>query len=187
MADWSVKGGNLSATAGSSDSIGFSGPGGGFSTPVIAGAAQGQEGTWIRSYPGGTNGGELPNCQYLTNSTVFVDGETKAVSAVAAYECTICLQLTGMCVGAVGTTNSYLDAYGTTTADSPADGDVRVFAFEVANTAWTELDYINSKRLSLANQTPALTHTWYLGLSVRAIATGAHSDINFRITTEYYS
>jgi len=184
MSEWLITGGNLSNTVGTSDSIGFTGPGGAFTTPVIVGDVEGQEGTFVRSWPGSTNGGALPNCQYVDSTQAVVTGGAKSISNVLASECTLRIRLTSTLMG---TTNTFFDAYGTLITDSPADGDVIIYGFGVNDAQWSQLDYANGKRLSLVWQTVATTHDFFIGLSVRATGEGVHSDLNFRIITEYFS
>lgn len=179
------EGGNLAAAVGVSDSIQFCG-GTNFVDPLVVGDGLGQLATFVRGIVGGTDNGELPNCRRINNTqSQFGGGLTVDLSTGIASQCTLRVRITG--IGNVGTTNSHFDAYGTTTTDSPAEGDVVIHAFELGDSSWSQLDFPNSKRLSFADQGVALTHDFFVGISVRALTEAIHTDITFRSVIEYYS
>ena len=185
---WGWHGGNLATVVGTSEALLFAGPGGGFSTPLIVGNTLGQEATYVRHMVLGTFGGALPNCQFIGTTTVGVGGTTVAVNTVAPSECTLRVRLTTHGMGAVGTTNSFFDAYGVDTSRVPADGDVTLYGFEQGNSNWSVLNYSGSQRLPItAHDTAAMTHDWFVGVSARASAEGTFDDITFRVVTEYSS
>jgi len=178
-------GGNLAATAGASDSIQFCG-GALFTDPLVVSDGLGQLSTYVRGIVGSTSNGELPNCRRINNTqTQFGGGSTVNLSTAIASQCTLRIRLTGL--GTVGTTNSNFDAYGATTADAPAAGDVTLHAFEVANSSWSQLNFASTQRLSLADQVAGLTHDFFIGMSARSLTEAIHSDIVFRVVVEYYS
>jgi len=186
--EWEWRGGNLSTVVGSSEAILFTGPGGGFTTPLITGDTLGQEGTYVRHMVLTTSGGALPNCQFISNAQAGVGGSTVAISNVSAAESTLRIRLTTHAMGAVGTTNSFFDAYGADSSHVPADGDVSLYGFEVGNSAWSTLNYMNNDRLRLTITSVAtMTHDWHVAVSARAKTSGTFEDITFRVVTEYVS
>lgn len=172
------KSGDDVLTYGATDLVGFYGPAG-HNDPISVG--DWNDSTRLRT-AAGEDGGALPNCKYLTDSTVDIGGGSQDVNTVLDHECTLHIQVT--MDSEVETSNSYFDSYGTTTSEAPGDGNLSVKAFERGDAAWADIGPPATARLALEDQAAATTHDYYIAVSVSPTGYGALT-FTLRISTNY--
>jgi hypothetical protein len=134
------------------------------------------------------NGGEVcttyhgNSTKYVSSTTVSVNGGTaKNVSSVTNSEVPIKINFSHD--AAVSIRNAKLWAQKSET-DSGAPDNVDVYAFEVGNTAWTNIDG-QTNALSVQDRSASTSHDFYFGMSEKPTAvTGAPitAVINFSLT-----
>ena len=110
------------------------------------------------------------NTKYLSSSTVSLNGAASAnVNTITTAQCP--LKLTFSDAASVATSNAKFFANDGVT-DATAMSGVTFQAFEQGNSSWTAANG-SGAALSLADQSAATTHNFYIGFSASPSSTGA--------------
>ena len=153
------------------------------------------DGTFAGNGDPGTTQGTMNNNKYLTSNTISINGggsEALNDTNLTANECTVKVNFSHG--SAVTTSTAYFYCYDGTTTTTEAVG-VDVYAFErgVSATAWTSVNddsgnvggNNSGERLSLADQTSATSHDYYVAISVSPESVGAKTSFDFGVTLIY--
>lgn len=135
------------------------------------------------------------NDKYLTGSTISINGggsESINDTNLAATECTLRVHFTD--AASVATSSARFYTYDGTTTTTEAVG-VDAYAFErgVSATAWTQVNDDSGniggdnsgERLSIANQTAATEHTFFLAVSASPESVGGKTQFDFGFALTY--
>lgn len=149
------------------DSIAFSD--GTFGNSIEVNAYSG--GTHVRSSAGAddSSANTPNNVQYVASGTADWGDGTENITSITDAECN--LQIDVGYDTNITVTNISIFAYdGTTESTAPTNTDV--YCFESGDAAWTNIDG-SANALSLSDSdTPATSHSFYMGINVKPTAIG---------------
>lgn len=153
------------------------------------------DGTFAGNGDPGTTQGTMNNNKYLTSNTISINGggsESLNDTNLTANECTLKVNFSHG--SSVTTSSAFFYCYDSTTTTTEAVG-VDVYAFErgASATAWTLVNddsgniggNNSGERLSLADQTTATSHDFYVAVSVSPESVGAKGSFDFGVTLIY--
>lgn len=163
---WKVPG-TTATTVEATDSIAFSD--GTFGKSITVGSFNG--GTHVRSSAGAddSSGNTPNNVKYVASGTADWGDGTENITNILDSECNLSIEVTYD--SNITVTDVSIFAYdGTTESAAPTGTDV--YCFEKGDAAWSNIDGSAAAMSLEDSDTPATSHTFYMGLSVKPTAIG---------------
>jgi len=176
----------LPAASGGLNTVGFYGPGFGLSIRV----GDFNEGTYITTEDGQTNGSALPNVRWASVTGAYLAASIipSLLQDILTTEATLEIEL--VTDVAVTTQNAVFRTFDKASIDNAPSG-VDVYAAEVisgaasGDTTWTQIQGSGSV-LNLADQTISnTTHEWFIALSSTPTSIGEKTNFAFYFETEF--
>ena len=176
---WTLQG-TTGTTIGATDTVQFAN--GTFNGKITVGSYN--DSTHVKA-SGGTDSSASNsphNSKYLTSSTVSVDGgASTALSGVSTANCPLNINFSD--ASSVATSSAIFYAYdGTTTTSGPTG--VTFYAAEQGASSWTNAAGSGSA-VSLADQTAATSHDFYILVSASPDSVGTKSAFSLRVELTY--
>jgi hypothetical protein len=179
-------------TVGATDRVWFNGVGGAFGTNVVVGSYQ--DGTHISSNADAhvaacTTGGHLHNTKFLTSTTMSLDGAGSAnLSTLTTGSAPLKFVFDTSDLGGASVVTNSAKFYAYSTSDGTPVSGVTVQAGEAAVTStWVSIGTTGGSAagLSIADQTTATSHNFFLAVSVTPTSTGAKTTNVFKLSLTY--